>query len=129
MGQCEYHFVKKGFLNKNEMLPLQLLNNAKEQGIMVELKNGETYNGKLTSCDNWMNLVLSNVVCTSSDGMVFTSMSNIYLAGKLVKYLRIPEQVVEQVKDRGQSARRGGRGGRGKSDRGGRGRGRGSSNY
>jgi U6 snRNA-associated Sm-like protein LSm4 len=23
---------------------------------LVELKNGETYNGHLVSCDNWMNI-------------------------------------------------------------------------
>ena len=32
---------------------------------MVELKNGETYNGHLVSCDNWMNINLREVICTS----------------------------------------------------------------
>lgn len=32
---------------------------------MVELKNGETYNGHLVSCDTWMNLKLKDVICTS----------------------------------------------------------------
>ncbi len=32
---------------------------------LVELKNGETYNGYLQLCDTWMNLHLSEVICTS----------------------------------------------------------------
>jgi small nuclear ribonucleoprotein (snRNP)-like protein len=34
----------------------------------VELKNGETYNGNLVSVDQYMNLSLSDVICTSKDG-------------------------------------------------------------
>ena len=32
---------------------------------MVELKNGNTYNGNLINCDSWMNINLRDVVCTS----------------------------------------------------------------
>ena len=32
---------------------------------LVELKNGETYNGHLQSCDHWMNLNLREVTLTS----------------------------------------------------------------
>ena len=31
----------------------------------MELKNGETYNGHLVSCDNWMNINMREVICTS----------------------------------------------------------------
>ena len=31
---------------------------------LVELKNGETYNGNLVACDTWMNLHLREVICT-----------------------------------------------------------------
>ena len=31
----------------------------------MELKNGETYNGHLVSCDTWMNIHLREVICTS----------------------------------------------------------------
>lgn len=31
----------------------------------MELKNGETYNGNLVSVDQYMNLQLSDVICTS----------------------------------------------------------------
>lgn len=33
--------------------------------MLVELKNGETLNGHLVMCDNWMNLTLKEVVQTS----------------------------------------------------------------
>ena len=43
---------------------------------LVELKNGETYNGHLVSCDNWMNINLREVICTSrvKPSPVFTSL-------------------------------------------------------
>ena len=40
------------------MLPLSLLRTAQNHPMLVELKNGETYNGHLVSCDNWMNINL-----------------------------------------------------------------------
>ena len=40
------------------MLPLSLLKTAVNHPMLVELKNGETYNGHLVQCDNWMNLQL-----------------------------------------------------------------------
>ena len=36
---------------------------------LVELKNGETYNGHLVNCDNWMNIQLREVICTSRVGL------------------------------------------------------------
>lgn len=33
--------------------------------MLVELKNGDTYNGRLVSCDTWMNITLRDVICTS----------------------------------------------------------------
>ncbi|MED6245707.1 hypothetical protein ATANTOWER_006913 [Ataeniobius toweri] len=47
------------------MLPLSLLKTAQNHPMLVELKNGETYNGHLVSCDNWMNINLREVICTS----------------------------------------------------------------
>ena len=38
------------------MLPLSLLRTAAGHPMLVELKSGETYNGELVSCDNWMNI-------------------------------------------------------------------------
>ena len=37
----------------------------------MELKNGETYNGHLVACDNWMNINLREVICTSRVSQMF----------------------------------------------------------
>ena len=79
------------------MLPLALLNAAQQTSIQVELKNGETFNGVLTSCDSWMNLNLSQVICTSQDGLTFKRLPQIYLRGNNIKYLRVGEQCVDRV--------------------------------
>jgi small nuclear ribonucleoprotein (snRNP)-like protein len=34
----------------------------------VELKNGDTYNGRLVSCNMFMNIYLKDVICTSRVG-------------------------------------------------------------
>ena len=39
---------------------------------LVELKNGETYNGHLVSCDNWININLREVICTSRVSFFFS---------------------------------------------------------
>ncbi|KAL8807707.1 MAG: hypothetical protein Q9182_000518 [Xanthomendoza sp. 2 TL-2023] len=49
------------------MLPLGLLNAAQGHPMLVELKNGETLNGHLISCDTWMNLTLKEVVQTNPE--------------------------------------------------------------
>lgn len=124
---------------------------------LVELKNGETYNGHLVSCDNWMNVNLREVICTSrvrsslytcqgkyrftsrllltvtilrlsQDGDKFWRMPECYIRGSTIKYLRIPDEVIDMVKEDVQMKSRG-RGeikGRGQSQRG-RSGGRGNS--
>jgi U6 snRNA-associated Sm-like protein LSm4 len=102
---------------------------------LVELKNGETYNGHLVSCDTWMNVHLKEVICTSKDGDRFWRMANCYVRGNTIKYVCVPDEVIGLVQEENlkrQSARpaggRGrGRGGRdgGRGEFGGRGGGRG----
>lgn len=47
------------------MLPFNVLKTAQGHPVLVELKNGETYNGHLVSVDRWMNLTLRDIVMTS----------------------------------------------------------------
>ncbi|XP_050714050.1 U6 snRNA-associated Sm-like protein LSm4 isoform X1 [Eriocheir sinensis] len=117
------------------MLPLSLLKTAQNHPMLVELKNGETYNGNLVSCDNWMNINLKDVICTSRDGDKFWRMPECYIRGSTIKYLRLPDEVIDLVKEevvargrgRGENRGRGGpgrgRGGPGRGGFGGRGRG------
>ena len=108
------------------MLPLNLLNACVDQPISIELKNGDTYNGDLVSCDHFMNLNLKNVVCTSRDGDKFVEVAKCYVRGNTIKYLRILESLIDKVEaqEKKRNASRGGRGSRG---RGGNSRGRGNS--
>ena len=53
------------------MLPLSLLRTAQNHPMLVELKNGETYNGHLVCCDSFMNVNLREVICTSRYGDKF----------------------------------------------------------
>ena len=65
--------------------------------MLVELKNGETYNGILVNCDIWMNLSLRDVVCTSRDGDKFWKIPECYIRGNNIKYLRVPDEIIEKV--------------------------------
>ncbi|PPQ73596.1 hypothetical protein CVT26_010494 [Gymnopilus dilepis] len=112
--------------------------------MLVELKNGETLNGHLVNCDNFMNITLREVYQTNPDGDRFWKLKECYIRGSTIKYLRVPDQLLDVVKEEqnrardanrasrggahagGRGAARGGRGGRGGPMRGGRGRGRGA---
>ena len=74
------------------VLPLSLLRTSQGHPMLVELKNGETYNGHLVSCDNWMNICLRDVICTSRDGDRFWKLPELVVRGNNIKYLRIPEE-------------------------------------
>ncbi|EOA21788.1 hypothetical protein CARUB_v10002252mg [Capsella rubella] len=114
------------------MLPLSLLKTAQGHPMLVELKNGETYNGHLVNCDTWMNIHLREVICTSKDGDRFWRMPECYIRGNTIKYLRVPDEVIDKVQEEKTRTDRKppgvGRGrGRGMEDGGARGRGRGTS--
>uniref|UniRef100_A0A7S1F8A3 U6 snRNA-associated Sm-like protein LSm4 n=1 Tax=Noctiluca scintillans TaxID=2966 RepID=A0A7S1F8A3_NOCSC len=81
------------------VLPMSLLRTAQNQPMMVELKNGETYSGVLASCDGFMNLHMRDIVCTSRDGERFWKIPECYVRGNSIKYLRLPDEVIDMVKD------------------------------
>ncbi|KAL1932605.1 hypothetical protein VTP01DRAFT_8283 [Rhizomucor pusillus] len=81
------------------MLPLSLLHTAAGHPLLVELKNGETFNGHLVSCDNFMNLTLREVIQTSPDGDRFWRLPECYIRGNTIKYLNVPEEIVDMVKE------------------------------
>ncbi|WWD18102.1 hypothetical protein CI109_102550 [Kwoniella shandongensis] len=111
------------------MLPLSLLNAAQGKPMLVELKNGVTFNGHLVECDNFMNVTLREVYQTSADGERFWKMKEMFIKGNIIKYFRIADSILdtameEQEKQRAANRQRGGgRGGRGgqTNARGGRG--------
>lgn len=81
------------------MLPLYLLTAAKTKQILIELKSGESLNGDLVNCDSWMNLTLSNVILTSPNGDAFMKIPEIYVRGTQIKYLRLPDDVMDKAKE------------------------------
>ncbi|CAN6618925.1 U6 snRNA-associated Sm-like protein LSm4 [Trichomonascus vanleenenianus] len=85
------------------MLPLSLLNAAQGQPLMVELKSGETLNGHLINCDTWMNLTLKEVVQTSADGKSFQKVPQTYVRGNIIKYLQIPDELIDHIKEERQN--------------------------
>uniref|UniRef100_A0A7M4FBM5 U6 snRNA-associated Sm-like protein LSm4 n=3 Tax=Crocodylia TaxID=1294634 RepID=A0A7M4FBM5_CROPO len=133
-GRRKRKWERRG--RSGSMLPLSLLKTAQNHPMLVELKNGETYNGHLVSCDNWMNINLREVICTSRDGDKFWRMPECYIRGSTIKYLRIPDEIIDMVKEEVVSKGRGrgglqqqkqqkgrGAGGTGRGVFGGRGRG------
>lgn len=76
-----------------------MLTSIKNQEILVELKNGETVYGKLTNCDSWMNLTLTDVVYNYNNGEKFNKINEIYVRGNHIKYLRLPDLVMDQAKE------------------------------
>lgn len=100
---------------------------------LVELKSGETFNGHLIACDNFMNLTLKEAYQTSADGEKFWKLAEAYVRGNNIKYIRVAESLVDEVKKHEEEQQRlrnaassggggGGRGGGGGGgERGGRG--------
>lgn len=76
-----------------------MLTSVKGQEILVELKNGETVYGKLNDCDLWMNLTLSEVIYNFNKGEKFNKMEEIYIRGNHIKFLRMPDQVMDYAKE------------------------------
>ena len=79
------------------MLPLSILRTAVGHPMLVELKNGETYNGNLVSCDTYMNITLRKVICTSRDGDSFWRIPQCYIRGNTIKYMCIPDEIIDMV--------------------------------
>lgn len=95
------------------MLPLSLLSAAQNKPMLVELKNGETFNGHLVNCDNFMNITLREVYQTSADGDRFWKLKECYIRGSTIKYLRVPDTLLDTVKEEQTRAREAGRSARG----------------
>ncbi|KAF2861660.1 Sm-like ribonucleoprotein [Piedraia hortae CBS 480.64] len=107
------------------VLPLSLLTAAQGKPMLIELKSGETLNGHLVSCDTYMNLTLKEVVQTNAEGTKFFHLPEAYVRGNNIKFLQVPTELINVMKEQQQS-QHGQRGGRGGIQRGGRGdRGRG----
>ena len=62
--------------------------------------------GKLVSCNLFMNICLRDVICTSRDGDRFWKIQECYIHGNSIKYLRIPDEVIDMVAEEEQRERK-----------------------
>ncbi|KZP13744.1 hypothetical protein FIBSPDRAFT_869018 [Athelia psychrophila] len=62
-----------------------------------------------------MNITLREVYQTNSDGDRFWKLKECYIRGSTIKYLRVPDTLLDTVKEEQARARESGRGGRGGS--------------
>lgn len=60
---------------------------------MVDTKNGESYDGLLTGCDNYMNLKLNEVTITTSDGKFYKS-NEVFIRGNNIKSIQFDDSVL-----------------------------------
>ncbi|KII70419.1 putative U6 snRNA-associated Sm-like protein LSm4 [Thelohanellus kitauei] len=81
------------------VFPISVVRAAQGQPLMVELKNGETYNGNLVNSDHFMNVHLRDVICTSKDGEKFWKMMECFIRGVNIKYIRIPPEILGKMKE------------------------------
>ena len=59
-------------MSKHIGIPIKVLHDAEGHTVTIELKNGETYRGKLDEAEDNMNCHLSNCTKTGRDGKVTT---------------------------------------------------------
>lgn len=81
------------------VLPLTVLKLSAKQPILVETKSGETFNGTLVKCDAWMNIHMTAVVVTSAAGDAFYELTECYVKGALIKYVRMGDEVLQAALD------------------------------
>ena len=66
--------------------------------MMVDTKNGESYDGILEGCDHFMNLKLSEVIITSANGD-FSKAKELFVRGNSIKTIQFDKEVLERHQD------------------------------
>eukprot|EP00916_Digyalum_oweni_P006663 GHVL01011348.1.p1 GENE.GHVL01011348.1~~GHVL01011348.1.p1 ORF type:complete len:146 (+),score=60.13 GHVL01011348.1:155-592(+) len=99
------------------VLPSGLIRSCRNQPILVELKNGETYTGILAASDCFMNLYMKNIVLTNIYGDEFIKISECYIRGNNIKFIQINDFIIQKLREESKSIRLGGGGGGGVGER------------
>ncbi|GFY44862.1 sm domain-containing protein [Trichonephila inaurata madagascariensis] len=112
---------------EDSSVPVKLLMEFLNKKVTVDTSKGELFEGVLIGAEENMSLSLNTVKATFASGHT-ADMENVYIKGHKVRFVALPEESKEHVKNLQRavmSARGGGRGGRGGrgGGRGGRGRG------
>ena len=78
------------------MIPLQLLRQSGiNNQIIVDTKNGESFDGILLGIDSFMNVKLSDVIITSANGN-FSKCNQCFIRGNNIKSIRFDSKIIEQ---------------------------------
>jgi len=93
-------------------VPVKLLAEAQGHPVTLELKNGETYRGRLTDSDQFMNCHMKAVTFTARDGRR-TRMEHVFLRGSQVRLVVLPDilqsaPMFKKVADAAKARRSGG---------------------
>ena len=73
----------EGKLKMEASRPLDALNNSKGKRVMIELKNGKQYIGKLNAFDIHINIVLDDVE-EMVEGQLKRKLGNVFLRGDTI---------------------------------------------
>ena len=106
-------------------VPIKLLHEAEGHQVILELKSGEIYRGRLIEAEDNMNVQMAGITRTHRDGRV-TALEQAFIRGSQVRFLILPDmlQNAPMFKRTDMSRPGSGRGtGRGVAGMGGRGRG------
>jgi U6 snRNA-associated Sm-like protein LSm4 len=56
--------------------------------LLVDCKNGDSYDGTLVACDTFMNVRLSDVVITSAEKQTFTKCGEVFIRGNNIRAIQ-----------------------------------------
>eukprot|EP00759_Apiculatamorpha_spiralis_P043915 PhF_6_TR41062/c0_g1_i4/m.62205/K12623/LSM4; U6 snRNA-associated Sm-like protein LSm4 len=96
-------------------VPLDVVKSNLRQSLSCEVKSGHTYQGTLKTCDNCMNLTLTNVTMLDPSGDRSWQLQECFIRGSAIVALQLSANVIDKAKDRAAAfvSRGGSRGGRG----------------
>ncbi|KAL0223594.1 hypothetical protein P9112_002984 [Eukaryota sp. TZLM1-RC] len=72
--------------------PVKLLHESIGFIVTIELKNGDTYRGKLVQCEDNMNCQLSQIILTKNDGQKL-EIDNVYIRGSQITFVVVPDML------------------------------------
>ncbi|MFX1518430.1 MAG: LSM domain-containing protein [Promethearchaeota archaeon] len=71
----------------SERLPLKLLMHTTQSEIIVRLKDNREFRGRLTSCDSYMNMILSDAI-EIKDGNKLAKYGEVFIRGNNILWIQ-----------------------------------------
>ncbi|KAJ1652038.1 small nuclear ribonucleoprotein Sm D3 [Dispira simplex] len=73
-------------------VPVKLLHESEGHIVTLEMKNGQTYRGKLLQAEDNMNVQLRDIIVTARDGQV-SKLDQVYIRGSFVRFFIVPDML------------------------------------